>query len=99
MKVVIAYPQIRKGDMSSTIEISDGTNLSEVQDKILESFWEVFLKNFLPSIGKHGSREDVVLKDKDIVISNDEILKERLKTCTSFQASFKEHVLTHASKA
>ncbi|MBI2743936.1 MAG: hypothetical protein HYX48_08485 [Chlamydiales bacterium] len=94
MTIEVTYPLIMKAQVTSTITIAKGATLSDVQDQILECFWSDFLKIFASSIGKHGSKEDVILKDKDLVIDSDKVLQERLALSTSFQATFKEHALS-----
>lgn len=93
MKVEVTYPEIMKAQVTSNITIKEGATLSEVQDLVLKSFWENFLKHFAPSIGQHGSKEDVILKDKELVIDSDKVLQERLKESTTFQATFKAHAI------
>ncbi|MES2273375.1 MAG: hypothetical protein V4487_04215 [Chlamydiota bacterium] len=97
MKITIEYPQVMKMIMTSSIEVSDSSTLSDVKDRVLKSFWEIF-QSIYPKSNIHGSKEDVILKDKEITISNDTELKERLGKTSSFQAVFREHLLTTKNK-
>jgi Zn-dependent M16 (insulinase) family peptidase len=97
MQVTIQYPEVMKMVLFSTIQISECTTLQEVKEKIFASFWETFTKEF-PRGKIHGSVDQVKLKVKNVKIKTDQELKEHLAKTSTFQAVFKAHPKTSATK-
>lgn len=92
MYIKIEYPQVMKMVMCDYIEVQDSASLSEVKEKIFKSFWTLFKeKLYLPPSGIHGSPNDILLKDGNVEILSDELLKERLASSSYFQAIFTLH--------
>jgi hypothetical protein len=93
MKVRIEFPQVMKMFLTTTIEIPDSANLKEVQEHVFKSFWKSFNNHFPSRIVAHGTKEDLILKDREIEILTEDILRDRLKHGNYFQAIFitREH--------
>jgi hypothetical protein len=97
MKVRIEFPQVMKMFLTTTIEIPDSANLKEVKERIFKSFWESFNSYFPSRIVAHGTEKDLMLKDREIEILTEEMLRGRLEKGNNyFQAIFitREHPST-----
>ena len=91
IKITIEYPQIMKMQLTGELEVSPDITLSQLKECILKNFWDTFVGLITPKIGIHGSMKDIELQDKNVIISTDQELHERLKKTKAFSAVFKQH--------
>lgn len=83
---------VLKMEMSFTtkIEMEEPYDIYKVKSLIFEEFWQHFEK--LSPIGKHGSPEHVLLRDRcQVPVDSTEDLIERIKECPNFEAVFVKH--------
>jgi hypothetical protein len=94
MKIHVAFPDIMKMKLTTTIEAADNANLTQIKSLILEKFWEVFQRGIGSGIQPHGSINMIILKSGETEMSSEEVLKEHLKISTCFQVTFTRHPLS-----
>lgn len=91
MSITIKFPTVTLLKMehlqSAEIEVAKDDTLLIVKEKIFHFFWEKLA--WMSPIGKHGKPEDVVLKDRDVEITTDSQLQQKVKELKEFQVVFK----------
>lgn len=91
ISVQIAYPTVIAMEIRGAIEVDSSSTLSQIQDRVFESFSELFRRAVSPTaVEQYGRREHVTLKDQDVVIDTDALLQQRLQNTHRFQAVFQK---------
>jgi hypothetical protein len=93
MTISVLFPSVMKMECTAYIVISECRTISEVKQKIFETFWKTMTP--YSAFGKHSNANHVILRDKNhLEITDMSLLKERIIECPNFEVVFQEYPRT-----